>query len=146
MLLLNEVNLSSCGKKEKYSKQQEKLSIRSVCFVLPIDIHNIHNTKVSTWFFFDEVTENLHLVLKLEAWSAILRVTRRRVGPLLRPIRQSVEFCRWSASTLPRAALSQHSKNRSSQDWNPSPLWRRHRTTQQRHDMLSSMNGRNVPC
>jgi len=129
MLLLIEVNLSQLWKAGKMSKQQEKLSIRSVCFVLPIDIHNIHNTKVSTWFFFDEVTENMHLVLKnfnTEAWSAILRVTRRRVGPLLRPIRQ--KFCRWSASTLPRAALSQHSKNRSSQDWNPSPLGR-HRTT-----------------
>lgn len=63
MLLLIEVNLSN-QKAGKIVQTTEKLSIRSVCFVLPIDIHNIHNTKVSTWFFFDEVTENMHLVLK----------------------------------------------------------------------------------
>jgi len=52
LLLLIEVNLSSSEKQEEKSlEQQEKLSIRSVCFVLPIDIHNIHNTKVSTCFF-----------------------------------------------------------------------------------------------
>lgn len=64
MLLLIEVNLSKQKAGKIVQTTEKKLSIRSVCFVLPIDIHNIHNTKVSTWFFFDEVTENMHLVLK----------------------------------------------------------------------------------